>query len=101
MDTGQTIVLAGATVVLGKWISGERLEPKFFIGAAGAAVGLSVLSQADPKLSNRFAMIILVSALLIYGERVAKKVVNPGSKTGAGAKNASAPLNKNTPLGVV
>ena len=72
MDVGQSTFLTAIVVIVGTWMKGEGLKGKVIIGGVVLMIGLSTLSSIDQKLGRQFALLIFVSALLIYGVDIAK-----------------------------
>ena len=75
IDTTTAVVATGIVVFAGQWAKkDEGPSIKLVGGGTVLAVILSVMSQADEKLASQFAVLILVSALLIYAVPIAKKL---------------------------
>lgn len=75
MDTTTAVVATGIVVFAGQWAKkDEGPSIKLVVGGTVLAVMLSVMSQADEKLASQFAVLILVSALLLYAVPIAKKL---------------------------
>lgn len=74
MDTTTSVVATGVVVTVGEWASEKRLGIKVFVGLAAVAIFLSVMQAGNDKLAQQFATLILVSAVLIYGVPIGKKL---------------------------
>lgn len=70
-----TIVAAtGVTVAVGKWVSDEKLTLRVFAGMGIITITLMGIEEAQPKLATQLAVLILVSALFIYGEKISAAI---------------------------
>lgn len=76
MQTSQLVVTTAVVVTVGRWAQKKPFTPNVLIGAAGLAIGLSVMSESDPGLAARFALLILIAAALTYGQDIAKLISN-------------------------
>lgn len=75
MDTTTSVVLTGLVVFTGQWAKkDEGPSIKLVVGGMVLAVILSAMSQGNEKLASQFAMLILVSALLMYVQPITKKL---------------------------
>lgn len=75
MDTTTAVVATGIVVFAGQWAKkDEGPSVKLVVGGMVLAVMLSVMSQSNEKLASQFAVLILVSALLLYIQPIAKKL---------------------------
>lgn len=63
----------GALTVMGRWSQGKKVEPRVVIGLIGLLIFLSLLGEADQRLSMAFAAMVLVSALFMYGPDIFRK----------------------------
>jgi hypothetical protein len=75
-----TALLVGAMVIVGKWAKGLNPNIDNAIGVAGIAVGLSVIEKMDPRLSNAFAILILVGTSAVYLPTIVKAAGLGGKK---------------------
>lgn len=73
MNTTNAVVLTAFLVVAGRWSEGKPLDIKVAVGTGALALFLSVLSSADEGLAGKFAVLVLVSAVFLYGPAIAKK----------------------------
>lgn len=75
MDTTTSVVLTGVVVFAGQWAKkDEGPSVKLVVGGMVLAVILSAMSQTNEKLASQFALLILVSALLMYMQPISKKL---------------------------
>lgn len=74
MNTTTSVVATGVTVTVGQWASEKRLSIKVFVGIAAMAIFLSIMESGNEKLAQQFGVLILVSAVLIYGVPIGKKL---------------------------
>ncbi len=73
MNTTNAVVLTAFLVVAGRWSEGKPLDIKVAVGTGALAIFLSVLSSTDEGLASKFAVLVLVSAVFLYGPAIAKK----------------------------
>ena len=73
MNTTSAVVLTGAIVVGGYWANDRKLTIRLAVGAGVLMFGLAALNEADPGLAGKFAVLIVVAALFMYGPGIAKK----------------------------
>lgn len=78
------IVLASIIAVAGRWSKSGTIDTKMVVGGAVLSIGFAVLGEAQPKLAEPFAYLILVSILSSYGEDLFTTVgkITTGSKGG-------------------
>lgn len=75
MDTTTAVVLTGVVVFTGQWAKkNEGPSIKLVVGGMVLAVMLSAMSQSNEKLASQFAVLILVTALLMYARPISKKL---------------------------
>lgn len=74
MNTTTSVVATGVVVTVGQWSQEKRLTMKVFVGIAALAIFLSIMESGNEKLAQQFGMLILVSAVLIYGVPIGKKL---------------------------
>lgn len=75
MDTTTSVVLTGIVVFAGQWAKkDEGPSIKLVVGGMVLAVMLSAMSQSNEKLASQFALLVLVTALLMYVRPIAKKL---------------------------
>lgn len=72
------LVATGIIVTLGQWSKNEKVSIKTFVGMGALIVFLAVMQDINSKLATQFAMLILVSAVLIYGVPVGRKIAGLG-----------------------
>ena len=73
MNTTNAVVLTAFLVVGGRWSEGKPLDIKVAIGTGALALFLSALNTANEDLASKFAVLVLVSAVFLYGPAIAKK----------------------------
>lgn len=75
MDTTTTTVLTVVIVTVGQWAKKDgTISIKLVVGGMVLVLMLSAMDSANEKLAKQFAMLILVSALLMYAVPIAKKL---------------------------
>lgn len=73
MNTTSAVLLTGAIVVAGKWSDDKPLDVKLAIGILGLAIGLAIMNETNAELAGKFATLVVVAAVFMYGPPVAKK----------------------------
>jgi hypothetical protein len=73
MDTTNAVAMTALLVVAGRWSAGKPLDIKVAVGTGGMALFLAGLSSANQDLAGKFAALIFVSALFVYGPWIADK----------------------------
>jgi hypothetical protein len=66
-------LLTGVLVTLGRWAKGQTFNARVIIGVIGIMIFLSLVGEADQRLSLSFAAMIVVAALFTYGPDIFKK----------------------------
>ena len=66
MNTTTAAVATGVVVTAGRWADGKNLDVRIAIGTGALAIGLAVLSGANEQLASRFAVLVLLGAVLVY-----------------------------------
>lgn len=66
MRASTIMILAALFVLLGRWAKGQTFEAKVIIGGLFAALIISMIDSANPKLARGFAWLFFVSAVLTY-----------------------------------
>lgn len=75
MDTTTTTVLATVVVMGGQWAKkGKGPSIKQVVGGSVLALMLAGISNANEKLGQQFALLILTGAVFIYAVPIAKKL---------------------------
>ncbi len=72
--TTNAIALTGVLVTAGQWSEGKPLTPRVVIASGVLALFLAALSEANPALGSRFALLILISAFLRYAVPIFTKL---------------------------
>lgn len=73
MNTTNAVLMTGLVVVAGHWASGKSLSIRLAVGTAGLSLFLAVLNESNPELAAKFAVLILVGAVFMYGPGIFKK----------------------------
>ena len=75
MDTTTAVVATGIVVFAGQWAQKDKGPSiKLVVGGMVLAVILSVMSQGNDELASRFALLVLVGAVLTYARPISKKL---------------------------
>jgi hypothetical protein len=74
MSTSSSVILTGLTVAAGTWANGGHIGVRPVLGLGFVALFLATISQADEELAAKFALLILLAAVFIYGPPVVKKI---------------------------
>lgn len=80
MDTTTAAVTTGVVVAAGRWSQEKKVDAKIFVGTGIVAIFLAVIASNNEKLASQFAVLILVSAVLMYGVDIGKKIGKATSK---------------------
>lgn len=72
-STTNAVVLTGAIVVGGYWANDRKLSIRLAVGGTVLMLALAAMNEADPGLASKFAVLIVVAALFMYGPSIAKK----------------------------
>lgn len=67
MNTTSLMVFTGGMVVAGRWAQKKPFSANVAVGTVGVAVFLSLISQFQPEIAERFALVIFITAFLVYG----------------------------------
>ena len=67
MSPLSALALTGALVVGGTWAKGDKLSIKMAVGFAVLLVMLTIGEDINAGLARGFALLILLTALLVYG----------------------------------
>lgn len=74
MDTTTSVVATGVVVTVGRWADEKKVEPRIFIGLGALAIFLAVFQSGNEKIAQQFALLILVTAVLLYGVPIGRKL---------------------------
>lgn len=72
MSPMSALALTGAIVVVGTWGKGHKLNIRMAVGFAVLLVMFTVGEDINPGLTRGFAVLVLITALLVYGPGVFK-----------------------------
>jgi len=75
-----SLTVSGALVLIRDATTGAIPKPRFFLGWTLAGIGLAVLAQIQPDLAGGVAVLMIVSAALVYGAP-AWQVISKGVTT--------------------
>jgi hypothetical protein len=73
MNTTNAVLMTGLIVVAGRWAGGKQLDIRLAVGTAGLVLFLAVINSSSPDLASKLAMLVLVSAVFLYGPTITKK----------------------------
>lgn len=73
MNTTNAVLMTSLIVVAGRWANEKPLDIKLAVGTAGLALFLAVINASQPELASKFAVLILLSAVFLYGPGIVKK----------------------------
>jgi hypothetical protein len=73
MNTTNAVVGVGIITVAGRWSQEKPLDIKVAIGVGALALFLAAFNESYPELASKFAVLVLVAALFLYGPAIAKK----------------------------
>ncbi len=73
MDTTTSTLLAGAIVVVGRWVEGEHVGTRIVVGIIGTALAVSLIGNANDKLGRTFGLLVLVTAVFRYAVPILQK----------------------------
>jgi len=68
-----SMVATGTIVYAGRVAQEKPIDVRIAIGAAAAAIGLTLMSNANEKLAQQFSWLILLGACFIYLPSVFRK----------------------------
>jgi hypothetical protein len=74
MNTTNAVVLTGVLVVGGKWAQGTNLNIRIAIGIWALSLFLAVMNESEPELASKFAILVVLGALFLYGPAIVKKI---------------------------
>lgn len=75
MPSATTTALAtGAIVVGGMWANGSKLTVRLGIGLMGYAVGLAIMSEAQPTIAKQMSVLVFLGVLFTWGHVLAYEV---------------------------
>jgi len=74
MDVTTSAIATALTVTVGRWSQGKQLTMQMIFGFVILTIFLAVMQDANSKLAQQFALLILITAVLIYGVDIGKKV---------------------------
>lgn len=72
MDTSTSTLLTGLVVTGGQVADGKGVSLHVIVAVLFVAIVLSLMGEANAKLAQQFAALILVAALFTYGPAILK-----------------------------
>lgn len=73
MNATSAAVLTGLIVVAGNWSQGKPMTMRIAIGIVAMTLFLTILNESVPEVANKLAVLVVVSAVFLYGMPIAKK----------------------------
>jgi len=73
MNTTNAVLMTAVLVVAGHWANDKPLDIRIAVGTGGLALFLAVINSSQPELASKFAVLIMISAVFLYGPGIAKK----------------------------
>lgn len=74
MNTTNAVVGIGILTVAGRWSQGKPLDIKVAIGVGALSLFLAAFNDSYPELAGKFAVLVLIAAVFLYGPAIAKKL---------------------------
>ncbi len=74
MDATSGLVLTGAVVSVGRLAEGKGVDLRIWVGVVVCAYVLATVDGVRPKLASQISLLILVTAVLTYGLKIAQKL---------------------------
>lgn len=74
MNPLTSTALASIIVLTGTWAKGKEISIRLVVGGLFLAIGLSVMAEVNDKLARAFGLLIVVTALYVYGIDIVKKL---------------------------
>lgn len=74
MNTATATLLAGTFMIIGQWVQDKPVTARLIIGIIVAALFVSLIGEANPKLGNAFGALLLVSAVIGNAPAIIKRM---------------------------
>jgi hypothetical protein len=74
MNITTSVVTTLAITTVGRWADNKPVDVKVIAGGAVFVVGLTLISQADEPLAEKFALAVLMLALFRYAPDIMYKM---------------------------
>lgn len=74
MDTTTSVATTVAVVAAGRWVQDKPITINMAVGAGVLIIGLSFLDNVNSDLATKFALAILLTAVLTYAIPIARKL---------------------------
>lgn len=72
MDTTVSVVGTVAVVSVGQWAQDKKIGMRYVVGTGVYALAIAVLGNGNAKLAERLALLVFVTAILVYGVGIAQ-----------------------------
>lgn len=74
MQVSTSVVGTALVVSVGRWSQKKQIEVAQFVGIAVLAVGLTILTDANPDFGSKFSTLIFAAALFYYMVPITKRL---------------------------
>jgi hypothetical protein len=64
MNPVNILILAAVIGIGGTWVKGDTIKPRMVLGLGFAALGISLIAEANEKIGYLFAVIVLLGVFL-------------------------------------
>lgn len=71
MDTTVSVFGTVAVVAVGQWQQDKHISMKYVVGSGVYALSVALLGNSHQKLAEQLALLVFVSAVLMYGVQIA------------------------------
>lgn len=72
MKTTTSVVLTGVIVGAGHYAQDKKVPATMFVGLGVVALVLAALGEGNASFAETFGLLMVIAALLYYGEPIAK-----------------------------
>lgn len=66
MNTTTAVVLTAGITAAGYWAKDRSLPAKYYVGVGILTIGLAALGEINADFAQKFGMLLVVAALIIY-----------------------------------
>lgn len=84
MDTTTSVVGTAVVVAAGLWTKDQHIDMRYVVGTGVYALSIAALGNANTKLAEQLALLVFVTAVLVYGVDIAKGLGLIGKGNGRG-----------------
>jgi hypothetical protein len=70
MNNSNSILLAGAIVIIGRWTQDKPMTARITVGIFVLALFITILADSQPKLGRQFSLLILIVAVFGYAPSI-------------------------------